>query len=110
MSREADGASGVAKGREEREQLSAGARILPEGRFVEDEDRWRGGQGGRYRQPTLLAAGEGERVRRSQMRQAEPLQELGHPAPDLEAGQPEDLRSQRQLVTHSRGHELVFRL
>ena len=71
----------VAQRGEQVEQLHPRAAVLAEGRLVEDEDRWRGGQRGRDRQASLLAAGERERVRLGQVGEVEPLEQLLRPLP-----------------------------
>ena len=59
MGDEADRHAGIAQRGEQVEQLDRGSSVLPEGRLVEDQDRWLDDQRGRDREAALLAARRG---------------------------------------------------
>ena len=76
MADHADGPALVAQAGEQVEQLDPRPPVLPKGRLVEHQDRWRGSQRGRHRQAAPFAAGQRERVRLRQVGEVEALEQL----------------------------------
>ena len=58
------------------DHVEPGVAVLPEGRLVEEDHPWRGGQDGADAEAALLAARQGERVRPGQADQVEALEQL----------------------------------
>ena len=74
--RDADAATVVAQRRQQVDELAPRPPVLAERRLVEHEQAGRRGEGGRHRQPSLLAAGEREGIRLGEVGEPQPLEEL----------------------------------
>lgn len=108
MADQAQRGSGIPRLGQQPDQLRPGGVILPEGWFVEDQDRWTGGQGRGHREPALLSSRQGERIRVGVRGQAQPVQKFRCAVVRCSVPGAGPQRPEGELVTDSAGEELVF--